>query len=82
VSEITKNERNDYEGYGLQIERIEPKESNLLQNREYDWTYEEDSGYSGILEELGLPEKVRMNGGMTYRPHYSFGRIYLTDNEK
>jgi len=23
-----------------------------------------------------------MNGGMTYRPHYDFGRIYLTDNER
>jgi len=23
-----------------------------------------------------------MNGRMTYRPHYEFGRIYLTDNER
>lgn len=47
-----------------------------------DWKYLEDSGYSGALEELGLPEKVRMNGGMAYRPHYNFGRIYLTENER
>jgi hypothetical protein len=61
---------------------VEPKESNLNQDRNYDWKYEEDSGYSGALEELGLPEKVRMNGGMTYRPHYDFGRIYLTESDK
>jgi hypothetical protein len=82
VSEVVKNERSDYDGYGLNILRVEPKESNLLQDREYDWKYEEDSGYSGVLEELNLPEKVRMNGNMTYRPQYEFGRIYLTDNEK
>ena len=82
VSEIVKNERSDYDGYGLNILRVEPKESNLLQDRNYDWKYEEDSGYSGALEELGLPEKVRMNGKMTYRPHYDFGRIYLTENER
>jgi hypothetical protein len=23
-----------------------------------------------------------MNGKMTYRPRYDFGRIYLTDNER
>lgn len=80
VSEVVKNERGDYEGYGLKIERVEPKESNLLQDREYDWKYEEDSGYSGVLE--SLPPKVRMNGKMVYRPQYDFGRVYLTDNEK
>jgi hypothetical protein len=82
VSEVVKNERKDYEGYGLNILRVEPKESNINQSREYDWKYEEDSGYSGVLEELGLPEKIRMNGGMRYRPKYDFGRIYLTDNER
>ena len=82
VSEVTKNERSDYDGYGLNILRAESKESNLNQDREYDWKYEEDSGYSGVLEELDLPEKVRMNGGMTYRPHYKFGRMYLTENER
>lgn len=80
VSEVVKNVRPDYDGYGLNIIRAEPKESNLNQDREYDWKYEEDSGYSGILEEL--PPKVRMNGGMTYRPRYDFGRLYLTDNER
>ena len=80
VSKVVKNERNDYDGYGLNIERVEPKESNLLQDREYDWKYEEDSGYSGVLE--SLPPKVRMNGKYVYRPRYDFGRIYLTDNER
>jgi hypothetical protein len=82
VSEVVKNERSDYDGYGLNILRAESKESNLNQDREYDWKYEEDSGYSGVLEELELPKKVRMNGSMIYRPHYKFGRIYLTDNER
>lgn len=82
VSELAKNERSDYDGYGLKLLEVVPKESNLRQSRQYDWKYEEDSGYSGVLEELGLPEKVRMNGHMTYRPHYKFGRIYLTDDEK
>lgn len=78
VGESTRS--NKYSGYGLNILRVEPKESNLNQNREYDWKYEEDSGYSGILEEL--PPKVRMNGKYVYRPRYDFGRVYLTDNEK
>ena len=82
VSEISENKRNDYEGYGLQIKEVAPKESNLRQDRNYDWKYEEDSGYSDVLDELELPKKVRMNGKFTYRPHYNFGRIYLTDSEK
>ena len=80
VSEVVKNERSDYDGYGLNILRVESNESNLNQDREYDWKYEEDSGYSGVLEEL--PPKVRMNGKYVYRPRYDFGRVYLTDNEK
>jgi hypothetical protein len=67
----------------LNILRVEPKKSNLRQSRIYDWKYEEDSWYSGVLEELDLPEKIRMNGGMTYRPTYErFGKVYLTDNER
>lgn len=80
VSEVSENKRNDYEGYGLQIKEVVPKESNLRKDRDYDWKYEEDSGYSGVLQEL--PPRVRMNGKFTYRPKYDFGRVYLTGNER
>ena len=73
ISKVKENSKEGYSGYGLEIKEV---------GVEYDWKYEEDSTYSGALEELGLPEKVRMNGGMTYRPHYDFGRLYLTENER
>ena len=59
-------------------EKVAPKPNE--DGIEYDWEYMEDSGYSGVLEEL--PPKVRMNGKYVYRPRYDFGRVYLTDNEK
>lgn len=71
VAEVKKNEHSNYEGYGLELKDV---------GVEYDWKYEEDSGYSGVLEEL--PPKVRMNGKYVYRPQYEFGRIYLTDDER
>jgi hypothetical protein len=82
VSEVIKNERPDYDGYGLNILRAESKESNLNQDREYYWKYEEDSGYSNTLEELDLPETVNVGGKIMRRPHYKFGRVYLTSNDR
>ena len=65
------------------VEEAPVEHSELNDTYDYsDWKYLEDSGYSGALEELNIPEKVRMNGEMTYRPRYNFGRIYLTENEK
>jgi hypothetical protein len=43
ISKVVKNERSDYDGYGLQIEEV---------GQDYDWKYEEDSDYSGALEEF------------------------------